>query len=54
MESFYNEQYERLSWFVLRNVEMDVLLLACLFETFKSESINSLKLGSAHYLSSPG
>ena len=35
-------------------LEMDVLLLTCVFETFRSESINSLELGSAHYLSSPG
>ena len=36
------------------HLKVDVLLLACMFETFRKESINSFKLGPAHYLSIPG
>ena len=31
-----------------------VLLLACVLETFRKESINSFELDLAHYLSTPG
>ena len=31
-----------------------VLLLACVFKTFRKESINFFELHPAHYLSTPG
>ena len=51
MEIFYHEHYERLSQFCLR---VDVLLLACEFETFRKESMNSFELDFANYLSTLG
>ena len=36
------------------NLKVDVLLLACVFEAFRKESINSSELDPAHYLSTPG
>ena len=36
------------------HLKIDVLLLACLFETFRKEPINSFKLDPAHFLSTPG
>ena len=35
-------------------LEVDVLSLACVFEAFRKESINSFELDPAHYLSTPG
>ena len=35
-------------------LKVDVLLLACVFETFRIESINSFELDPAYYLSTPG
>lgn len=35
-------------------LEVDVLSLLCLFETFRNESINYFELDHAHYLSTPG
>ena len=35
-------------------LKVDVLLLACAFETFRKESINHLKLDHAYYLYTPG
>ena len=35
-------------------LKVDALLLACVFETFKKESINSFELDPAHYSSTPG
>ena len=32
-------------------LKVDVSLLACVFETFRKESLNSFELDSAHYLS---
>ena len=34
-------------------LKIDVLLLACVSETFKTKSINSFELDLAHYLSTP-
>ena len=34
-------------------LKVDVLLLACGFETFRKESMNSFELDSAYYLSTP-
>ena len=39
-----------LSWFVLKS---QFLFLACVFETFRKESVNSFELDPAHYLSTP-
>ena len=36
------------------HLKVDVLLLACVFETFRSKSINSFELDPAYYLSTPG
>ena len=36
------------------NLKVVVLWLACMFGTFRKESINSLELDPAHYLSTPG
>ena len=36
------------------NLKVYVLLLACVFKTFRKESINSFELDPAHYLSTPG
>ena len=36
------------------NLKVDVLLLVCVFETFRKESINSFELDPARYLSTPG
>ena len=36
------------------HLKIDVLLLACLFETFRKEPINYFKLDPAHFLSTPG
>ena len=36
------------------DLRVDVLLLACAFETFRKKSINSSELDPAHYLSTPG
>ena len=36
------------------NLKVDALLLACMVGTFRKESINSLELDPAHYLSTPG
>ena len=46
-EKLFNENYDRSSWF-------DVLLLVCVFETFRKESINLFELNCAHYFSTPG
>ena len=35
-------------------LKVDILLLACPFETFRKESLNSFELDPAHYLSTPG
>ena len=35
-------------------LKFDVLLLTCMFETFRKASLNSFKLDPAHYLSTPG
>ena len=35
-------------------LKVDVLLLACVFETFRKDSINYFELDAAHYLSTPG
>ena len=35
-------------------LNVDVLLLACVFETFREESMNSFELDTAHYLSTFG
>ena len=34
-------------------LKVEVLLLACVFETFRKESIGSFKLNPGHYLSNP-
>ena len=34
-------------------LKVDVLLLACVFETFRKESITSFELDPAHYLPIP-
>ena len=34
--------------------KVDVLLLACVFETFRKESIKSFELHPVHYLYTPG
>ena len=34
-------------------LKVDVLLLACMFETFRKEYINSFELDPDHYLSTP-
>ena len=36
------------------HLEVDVLLLACVFGTLEKESIKSFELDSAHYVSTPG
>ena len=36
------------------SLKVDVLLLAYVFENFKSESIDSFEFDPAHYLSTPG
>ena len=33
--------------------KVDALLLACVFKTFRKESLNSYELDLAHYLSTP-
>ena len=35
-------------------LKVDVLLLTCVFETFRKESLNSFELDPAYYLSTPG
>ena len=35
-------------------LKVNFLLLVCMFETFRKESINSFELDLAHYLSTPG
>ena len=35
-------------------LNVDVLLLSCVFENFKKESLNLFELDSAHYSSTPG
>ena len=35
-------------------LNVDVLLLACVFETFREDSMNSFELDTAHYLSAFG
>ena len=35
-------------------LKVDVLLLACVFENFRKQSINSFELDPAHHLSTPG
>ena len=35
-------------------LKVDVLLLACVFETFRKESIKSFELNPVHCLSTPG
>ena len=35
-------------------LKVDVLLLVCVFETFRKESINLFELNCAHYFSTPG
>ena len=34
-------------------LKVDCLLLACVFEPFRKESINAFELDPAHYLSTP-
>ena len=36
------------------HLKVGVLLLACVFETFRSKSINYFELDPAYYLSAPG
>lgn len=51
MVSFWNEHiicYQNLY------LNVDVLLLSCVFENFKKESLNLFELDSAHYSSTPG
>ena len=35
-------------------LKIDVLMLACVFEIFREECINSFELDPAYYLSTPG
>ena len=35
-------------------LKVDVLLLICVFQTFKKEFVNFFELDSAHYFSTPG
>ena len=35
-------------------LKVDVLLLACVFENFRKQSISSFELDPAHHLSTPG
>ena len=40
--------------FIVIDLKIDVLLLACVFKYFRKESINSFELDPANYLSTPG
>ena len=43
-----------LDWKIRKVIMVCILLLACVSEAFRKESLNFLELGPFHYLSTPG